>query len=67
MTQHSDQQLTSVKVNTRLYEDFQILTVKTKLTFTKLADRAMFLYVTDPTFRTLINNQINTYYTGSQL
>ena len=66
MAQHSDQQLTSVKVNSKLYEDFQILSVKSKLTFQKLTDRAMHLYVTDPTFRSMIANHINTYYTGSQ-
>lgn len=66
MVQHPDTQLTSVSVNSKLYEDFQILSVKSKVTFKMLTDRAMYLYVTDPSFRSLINNRLNTYYTGSQ-
>jgi hypothetical protein len=62
----TQQQLTSVKVNTSLFEDFKIACVKTKLSFQKLTDRAMFLYVTDTDFRSQINGTINTYYTGSQ-
>ena len=63
---NNTQQLTSVKVNTQLFDDFKVLCVRTKLSLQKLTDRAMYLYVTDETFRNQINNTINTYYTGSQ-
>lgn len=61
-----EQQLTSVKVNAQLFDDFKVVCVRTKLSLQKLTDRAMYLYVTDSDFRTLINNTLNTYYTGSQ-
>lgn len=60
------QQLTSVKVNTQLFDDFKVMCVRTKLSLQKLTDRAMYLYVTDGEFRKMINNTVNTYYTGSQ-
>jgi predicted transcriptional regulator len=59
------QQLTSVKVNTQLFDDFKVMCVRTKLSLQKLTDRAMYLYVTDDDFRKMINNTVNTYYTGS--
>lgn len=61
-----DHQLTSVRVNSTLFEDFKILCVRTKLSLHKLTDRAMYLYVTDEDFRKKLNNTVNTYYTGSQ-
>lgn len=66
MSINTSQQLTSVKVNAQLFDDFKVMCVRTKLSFQKLADRAMYLYVTDETFRQQINNTLNTYYTGSQ-
>ena len=63
---NNTQQLTSVKVNTQLFDDFKVMCVRTKLSLQKLTDRAMYLYVTDETFRQQINNTLNTYYTGSQ-
>lgn len=66
MSSNTSQQLTSVKVNAQLFEDFKILCVRTKLSLQKLTDRAMYLYVTDPAFKHQINNTVNTYYTGSQ-
>lgn len=66
MSTNSNQQLTSVKVNAQLFDDFKVLCVRTKLSLQKLTDRAMYLYVNDEDFRKLINNTVNTYYTGSQ-
>ena len=54
-----DMTLTSVKVKADLFENFKIECVKRKFSFQKLADRAIFLYLTDEDFRKKINNQIN--------
>ncbi len=51
--------LTSVKVKNDLFENFKIECVKRKFSFQKLADRALFLYLTDEDFRKQITNQIN--------
>ena len=44
-------QLTSVKVHRELFEEFKIECVKTKFSFQKLSDRAIYLYLTDEEFR----------------
>ena len=51
--------LTSVKVQTELFNDFKIECVKRKFSFQKLADRTLLLYLTDEDFRKKITNQIN--------
>ena len=51
--------LTSVKVKSDLFEDFKIECVKRKFGFQKLADRSLFLYLTDDDFRKKINSQVN--------
>ncbi|MDB4300178.1 hypothetical protein N9923_00240 [bacterium] len=51
--------LTSVKVKSDLFEDFKIECVRRKFSFQKLADRALFLYLTDEDFRKQITNQSN--------
>jgi hypothetical protein len=51
--------LTSVKVKSNLFENFKIECVKRKFSFQKLADRAIFLYLTDEDFRKKINSQTN--------
>ena len=51
--------LTSVKVKSDLFENFKIECVKRKFSFQKLADRALFLYLTDEDFRKKITNQTN--------
>ena len=50
------QQLTSVKIDEKLFEDFKINTIKFKFSLQKLAERAMYLYNTDPEFRKQIHN-----------
>lgn len=67
MSTQTNQQLTSVKVNAQLFDDFKVLCIRTKLSLQKLTDRSMYLYVTDVEFRKLVNNTLNTYYTGSQV
>jgi len=51
--------LTSVKVQSDLFENFKIECVKRKFSFQKLADRAIYLYLTDENFRKQISNQNN--------
>jgi len=59
MTNKKQMTLTSVKVKSDLFENFKIECVKRKFSFQKLADRALFLYLTDEGFRKQITNQIN--------
>lgn len=51
--------LTSVKVKTDLFNDFKVECVRRKFSFQKLADRSLFLYLTDDDFRKTINNHNN--------
>lgn len=46
-----DMTLTSVKIQSDLFETFKIECVKRKFSFQKLADRAIHLYLTDESFR----------------
>ena len=46
-----DMTLTSVKIQSDLFENFKIECVKRKFSFQKLADRAIHLYLTDEEFR----------------
>jgi hypothetical protein len=55
-----DLTLTSVKIQTDLFENFKIECVKRKFSFQKLADRAVYLYLTDEDFRKKITNQNTT-------
>jgi hypothetical protein len=58
-------QLTSVKVNTGLFDEFKVLCVRTKFSFQKLADRCMHMYVTDEEFRKQIHSHTNISISGS--
>jgi|TARA_Y100000114_G_scaffold149748_1_gene164317 hypothetical protein len=49
--------LTSVKVQTDLFNDFKVECVRRKFSFQKLADRSIYLYLTDEDFRKKITNQ----------
>ena len=51
--------LTSVKVQSDLFEDFKISCVKYKFSLQKLVDRAVHLYLTDEEFRKSIHNHNN--------
>jgi hypothetical protein len=59
MSAKKDMTLTSVKVKSDLFENFKIECVKRKFSFQKLADRAIYLYLTDEDFRKSITNQTN--------
>tara|TARA_R100001015_G_C4417117_1_gene19128 strand:+ start:97 stop:288 length:192 start_codon:yes stop_codon:yes gene_type:complete len=51
--------LTSVKVQSDLFDEFKIECVKRKFSFQKLADRSLFLYLSDDDFRKKINTQVD--------
>ena len=51
--------LTSVEVQSQLFENFKVECVRRKFSFQKLADRSLFLYLTDEDFRKQITNQTN--------
>ena len=53
---NKDMTLTSVKIQSDLFETFKIECVKRKFSFQKLADRAIHLYLTDDSFRKQIHN-----------
>ncbi len=59
MSNKKEMTLTSVKIKSDLFENFKIECVKRKFSFQKLADRAVFLYLTDEDFRKQITNQTN--------
>ena len=54
-----DQQLTSVKIDKTLFETFKVECIKRKFSFQKLADRSLYLFLTDEDFRKKINSQKN--------
>ena len=58
MANAKEMTLTSVKVKSDLFDDFKIECVKRKFSFQKLADRSLFLYLTDEDFRKKINSQV---------
>jgi hypothetical protein len=51
--------LTSVKVKSDLFENFKIECVKRKFSFQKLADRSIYLYLTNEDFRKQVSNHTN--------
>ena len=59
MPQSKKMTLTSVKVQSELFNDFKVECVRRKFSFQKLADRSLFLYLTDENFRKQITNQTN--------
>ena len=48
--------LTSVKIQSELFDEFKVSCVRHKFSFQKLADRAIHLYLTDDSFRKQIHN-----------
>jgi len=49
--------LTSVKIIPETFEKFKIEAVRQKSSFTKLVQRAMYLYLNDDDFKSKINSQ----------
>jgi hypothetical protein len=60
-----DDILTTVRLKEKLFEDFKQASILNKITMRNLLERSMYLYMTDIEFKRNINNQLNTYYTGS--
>tara|TARA_R110002012_G_scaffold140422_3_gene297986 strand:- start:1401 stop:1592 length:192 start_codon:yes stop_codon:yes gene_type:complete len=54
-----DQQLTSVKINKTLFEQFKVECIKRKFSFQKLSERAIHLYLTEEEFRKQVHNHSN--------
>jgi hypothetical protein len=59
MTTKKDMTLTSVKVQSELFEQFKISCVKHKFSLQKLADRTIHLYLYDEDFRKKVHNHNN--------
>ena len=51
-----NQQLTSVKLDKDLFEQFKVECIKRKFSFQKLSERAIHLYLTEEEFRKQIHN-----------
>jgi hypothetical protein len=51
-----NQQLTSVKLDKELFEQFKIECIKRKFSFQKLSERAIHLYLTNDDFKKQIHN-----------
>ena len=56
MATNTEKTLTSVKIKKDLLESFKIECVRRKFSFQKLADRAIYLYLTDEDFRKQLTN-----------
>mgnify|MGYP003630130621 FL=1 len=54
-----DLTLTSVKVQSGLFEEFKVSCVRHKFSLQKLADRCIHLYLTDEDFKRQIHNHNN--------
>jgi|TARA_R110002012_G_scaffold90955_1_gene221888 hypothetical protein len=54
-----DQQLTSVKINKTLFEEFKVECIKRKFSFQKLSERAIHLYLTEEEFRKQVHSHTN--------
>jgi hypothetical protein len=56
---NTDKKLTSVRVHPILFEKFKEDCKADKFTFQKLAERSIFLYLTDEEFKNKIKDQLN--------
>ena len=52
-----DEKLTSVKITQPLYDRFKMSAFESNFSFKKLADRAIFLYLTDEEFKKRLHDQ----------
>jgi hypothetical protein len=51
--------LTSVKIEGSLFETFKEKCSEDNFTFQKLAERSIYLYLTDPQFKERVTNTVN--------
>jgi hypothetical protein len=54
-----NEKLTSVKITQPLFDKFKMAALEDNFSFKKLADRAIFLYLTNKEFRDTIHKQNN--------
>ena len=54
-----NEKLTSVKITQPHFDHFKMACLQDNFSFKKLADRAIFLYLTDKTFKSTIHKQSN--------
>ena len=54
-----DMTLTSVKIQSELFDEFKIVCVRHKFSFQKLADRCVHLYLTNEDFKKSVHNHTN--------
>ena len=52
----ANKKLTSVKIDSELWDEFRIECIKRKFSFQKLSERAVDLYMKDDEFRRVITN-----------
>lgn len=57
---NTEKTLTTVRVDPELWASFKEVCKDQKFTFQKLAERSIFLYLTDPDFKNKIRNQQST-------
>lgn len=55
--------LTTVRLQDELFEAFKKEALRNRITNRNLIERAMYLYLTDPEFKKIINNQLSARYT----
>lgn len=67
MADKSKRIITSVKIPETLYQDFKMMSVRTKMNLQDLVERSIYMYITENDFRKNIHEQYNTFYTGSSL
>lgn len=58
---------TTVKIPNKLYEDYKMINVRTKLKFQDIVHRSLYLFLTDDEFRYKIFQTYDTHYTGSAI
>jgi|TARA_B110000977_G_scaffold201786_1_gene298630 hypothetical protein len=54
-----DEKLTSVKITKPLFDEFKMACLQNNFSFKKLADRSIFLYLTDKEFKNKVHNLNN--------
>lgn len=54
-----DEKLTSVKITQPLFDEFKMACLQDNFSFKKLADRAIYLYLTDEDFKKKVHKQHN--------
>jgi hypothetical protein len=60
MTNKKDMTLTSVKIQSGLFEEFKVATVRYKFSLQKLTERSIHLYLTDETYRKKLHSHTST-------